>query len=106
MIPLRYDLTRVALVVITLLLIIIFALLQLNGGGLVIAVLLVLASAVASVAPAGIYSWLFKPVCPECRQRAEWTVEQGSKNPYHEQLVVRCAECDWEKVEFSFDPTA
>jgi hypothetical protein len=34
-----------------------------------------------------------------------WAIEQGSKNPYLEKLVVRCPGCDKEKVEFSFDPT-
>jgi hypothetical protein len=106
MIPLRYNLVRTALVVLTLLFIIIFAILQPVGGGLVVAVLLVIATAIASVAPAGVYGWLFKPVCPECGKKAEWITEQGRKNPYHERLIVRCAECDWEKVELSFDPTA
>jgi hypothetical protein len=105
MIPLRYDLTRWVIAVLTLLLIVLFAALRPTGGALVLSALLLYASAGAAVVPPGMYVWLLTPICPECRRRVEWAVEQGSVNPYQEQLVIRCPGCDKEKVEFSFDPT-
>jgi endogenous inhibitor of DNA gyrase (YacG/DUF329 family) len=105
MIPLRYAHVRWVIAVLTLLLIVLFALLKPTGGLLVLFVLLLLASAGAVVAPPGIYLWLIRPVCPECGGSLEWTVEQGSKNPYWERLVVRCPACGKQEVEFSFDPT-
>ena len=105
MIPLRYDLTRWVIAVLTLLLIVAFALLRPTGGASILFFLLLLASVGALVLPPGVYVWLLTPICPECRGRVEWAVEQGSVNPYLEQLVVRCPTCDKEKVEFSFDPT-
>ena len=106
MIPLRYDLTRWVIVVLTLLLIIVFGVLHPTGGALVLSLLLLLASASAIVAPPGIFVWLLRPICPECRGHVEWAVEQGRVNPYQEQLVVRCPDCGGRKVELSFDPTS
>ena len=105
MIPLRYDLTRWVIAVLTLILIVLFGVLRPTGGALVFYVLLLLASAGAIAAPPGIFVWLLAPICPGCRRRVEWVVEQGSVNPYQERLVIRCPGCDREKVEFSFDPT-
>jgi hypothetical protein len=105
MIPLRYDRSRWAIAILTLLLILLFVIVQPTGGASIFFILLILTSAGAVVAPPGIYVWLLKPVCPGCGERVEITVEQGSKNPYRERLVVHCPECDKEKVEFSFDPT-
>lgn len=105
MIPLRYDLTRWVIAVLTLLLLILFALLRLTGGASILFVLLILLSVGAIVSPPGIYVWLLKPVCPECGERVQVTVEQGSTNPYWERLVVHCPKCRKEEVEFSFDPT-
>jgi len=105
MIPLRYDLTRWVIAVLTLILIVLFGVLRPTGGALVFYVLLLLASAGAIAAPPGIFLWLLSPICPECGKRVEWAVEQGSVNPYQERLVIRCPGCDREKVEFSFDPT-
>lgn len=105
MIPLRYGQTRWVIAVLTLLLIILYAILRPTGGASILFILLLLTSAGAVVLPPGIYVWLLKPICPDCRGRVSWTIEQGSKNPYWERLVVRCPKCDREKVEFSFDPT-
>ncbi len=105
MIPLRYDLTRWVIAVLMLLLITLVAVLRPIGGALVFSVLVLLISAGAFVSPPGFYGWLLRPTCPFCRGRVEYAVEQGSANPYHEQLVARCSDCGKEKVEFSFDPT-
>lgn len=105
MISLRYDLVRWVIAVLTLFLIIAFAVLHPTGGASILFVLLLLASAGAIVSPPGLFVWLLTPICPDCRERVEWAVEQGSTNPYLEQLVVRCPGCDKEKIEFSFDPT-
>ena len=105
MIPLRYDLTRWVVAVLTLLLIVAFAILRPTGGASILYFLLLLTSFGAIVSPPGIFVWLLRPICPTCGGRVEWAVAQGSTNPYVEQLVVRCPGCDKEKVEFSFDPT-
>jgi endogenous inhibitor of DNA gyrase (YacG/DUF329 family) len=105
MIRLRYDHVRWVIAVLTLLLIVLLAAVRPIGGASIMFFLLLLASIGAIVSPPGIYVWLLVPICPECRKRVEWTVEQGSTNPYVEQLVVHCPGCDKEKVEFSFDPT-
>jgi hypothetical protein len=105
MIPLRYDRTRWVIAILTLLLIVLLAVLQPTGGASILFFLLLLASLGAIVSPPGAYVWLLTPICPDCRGRVEWVVEQGSTNPYLEQLVVRCPGCEKQKVEFSFDPT-
>ena len=105
MIPLSYDRVRWVIAVLTLLLIALFIALHPIGGASILYVLLLLASVGAVVSPPGLYVWLLMPICPECRGRVEWAVEQGSTNPYLERLVVRCPGCDKSKVEFSFDPT-
>jgi len=105
MIRLLYSLTRRVIAVLSLLLLIATILAQPTGGGLVLLVLLLLASFGAVVYPPGIYLWLLTPVCPKCRERVEWAIEQGHTNPYFERLVVRCPDCDREKVEFSINPT-
>ncbi len=105
MIPLRYDLTRWVIAVLTLLLIVLLAVLHPTGGASILYFLLLLASVGAIVSPPGVFIWLLRPICPECGKRVEWAVEQGSTNPYVEQLVRRCPGCDKQKVEFNFDPT-
>jgi hypothetical protein len=105
MIPLRYDLVRPVIAVLAIALVVLGILLRLTGGASILYVLLLLASLGAVVYPPGIYFWLLKPVCPNCRGRAEWAIEQGSKNPYIEELVFRCPACAKEAVEFHFDPT-
>jgi ribosomal protein S27E len=105
MIRLRYNLVRWVIAVLTLILIALHILVQPTGGVLVLFVLLLLASAGAIVYPPGLYVWLLMPICPDCQRRVAWAIEQGSQNPYLEKLVVRCPDCDREKVEFSFDPT-
>ena len=105
MIPLRYDLVRWVIAVLTLILIVLAIILGLTGGASILYVLLLLASAGAVVYPPGVYAWLLKPICPDCRGRVTWAIEQGSKNPYIEELVIRCPGCDKEKIEFSFNPT-
>jgi hypothetical protein len=105
MIPLRYDFVRWVIAVLTLILIVLVIPLSLTGGASILYVLLLLASAGAVVYPPGVYFWLLGPICPDCHKRVAWAIEQGSKNPYIEELVVRCPGCDKEKVEFSFDPT-
>jgi hypothetical protein len=105
MIPLRYDLTRWVIATLTLFIAVLFAVLRPTGGALVLFVLLLLTSVGAIAAPPGIYVWLVAPTCPGCGKRVEWAVEQGRTNPYQEQLVVSCQNCDWERTEFSFDPT-
>ena len=105
MIPLRYDLVRRVIAVLTLLLIILVVVVRPYGGASILFFFLLLASVGAIVSPPGLYVWLLAPICPECRGKVEWAVEQGSTNPYWERLVIRCPGCDKEKVEFSFDPT-
>jgi predicted MFS family arabinose efflux permease len=105
MIPLRYDRARWVIAVLTLLLVILFAVLQPTGGASILFVLLILLSAGAIVLPPGIYIWLLRPACPECGSRVQVTVEQGSKNPYWERVIMHCPDCDNEQIEFSFDPT-
>ena len=105
MIPLRYDVVRWVIAVLTLLLVMLFAALRPTGGASIGFFFLTLTSAGAIVSPPGIYVWLFKPICPRCGARVAVTVEQGSVNPYMEQLVVHCFGCNKDKVEFSFDPT-
>lgn len=105
MIPIRYDLARWVIAVLTLLLVILFILLRPTGGASVVLLLLLLASAGAIVYPPGIYFWLLRPTCPECQGQVAWHIKQGSQNPYRETLIVRCPDCAKEKVEFSFDPT-
>ncbi len=105
MIPLRYDLTRWVIAVISLLLIILIVALPLTGGALLLSVLLLLISAGALVSPPGFYGWLLRPICPDCGGRVEWAVEQGSTNPYQETLAARCSNCGKEKAEFNWDPT-
>jgi hypothetical protein len=105
MIPLRYNLVRWVIAVLSLIIIVLSIALPLTGGALVLFVLLLLASIGAVVYPPGLYGWLLAPICPNCKKRVAWAIEQGSKNPYIEEIVIRCPGCDKEKVEFSFDPT-
>jgi hypothetical protein len=105
MIPIRYDRTRWVIAVLTLIFIGLFIPVHPTGGASILYFLLLIASVGAVVSPPGLFFWLLAPICPECRGRVEWAVEQGSKNPYMEQLVVRCPGCGKKKVEFSYDPT-
>jgi endogenous inhibitor of DNA gyrase (YacG/DUF329 family) len=106
----RYNRVRWIIAALTLLLIVLGILLRPTGGALILFVLLLLASVGAVFYPPGFYVLLFNgllltPVCPECQGQVEWAIEQGSTNPYLEQLVVRCPGCGKTKIEFSFDPT-
>ena len=104
MIRLPYFLVRWVIAVLSLLLLVATILAQPTGGALVLLVLTLMASFGAVVYPPGVYVWLLAPVCPECRGRVEWAIEQGSTNPYLERLVLRCPDCDREKLEFLINP--
>lgn len=104
MIPLRYDFVRRVIAALSLILVVLYIVLRPTGGASVLFVLLLLASLGAIVYPPGLYGWLLKPICPLCRERVAWAIEQGSVNPYQERLVLCCPGCDKEKIEFSFSP--
>jgi hypothetical protein len=103
MIPIRYDFVRLAILFgLGALIVVLYLFLPHSVGVIMGLAFLAVLTGVAAIIPPGIYGWLIRPTCPNCRGRVEWAAVNPPGEPYNEQIVRTCRQCELSTVEWSY----
>jgi hypothetical protein len=102
-IPIRYDLVRLTIMCGLVALVAALYFVPSHSVGVIVGLaFLAVLTGMAAIIPPGIYGWLIRPTCSNCRGRVEWAAVNPPGEPYNEQIVRTCRQCETSTVEWEY----